>query len=308
MGENIIKENIINKEDIKIIAIPSTRIKDLTDQFFGKWHVIGYVGNDKSGKASWLCQCSCDNKTIKIIVGTELVKGKSKSCGCLIGEMNKIRSTTHGMTNTRLHRIWNGMHARCYNKNSKDYKHYGKRGIIICKEWLEDFMNFYNWAAHNGYQKDLTIDRIDVDKNYCPENCRWVSTAIQNKNKTTAIKVTYKGKEWILKDLVDILGLTKLYSTIFQRIIRFNWSVEDAINKPINIKNQKQIFIEALYEEFKQKKYKIISKTNFCNKYKINRTSLYDWLRKEDIINLLNELNIKFNKEGDFVYEKRKAS
>ena len=87
------------------------------------------------------------------------------------------------MTRTRLYRIWNCMHNRCYRKSYHAFNHYGGRGIEVCDEWLHDFQAFYDWAIANGYGDDLSIDRIDPNKNYSPDNCRWVTMAEQNKNK-----------------------------------------------------------------------------------------------------------------------------
>lgn len=290
--------------DVVIQEIKGARIKDLTGKQFGKLKVLGYAGLDKHFKSTWWCQCSCENKTIKIIVGTELSKRNTQSCGCLIIEKNKARQIDNGLRSpdNRVYRIYRGMKDRCYNENGKDYSHYGGRGITICEEWLNDFSEFYKWAAHAGYKDNLTIDRIEVDKNYSPDNCRWTTTAVQNKNKTTSIKVIYNNQEWILKDLVDMLGLTDSYDTIKQRIVIHNWDVEKAIHKPIEIKNQKQIFIKTIINEFYNYKHNISMK-EFCNKYNIKKYSIYTWLKQNDIIDLLKNNNIKYLEGGIFTNE-----
>jgi len=129
-------------------------------------------GKKKGHQYFWLCKCDCGNETI--IPTSNLRKGLIKSCGCL--------KYTHHLSNTRLYRIYIGMKTRCYNSKSLSYKDYGGRGITICQEWLDDFMNFYNWAKDNGYSDNLSIDRINVNGNYEPSNCRWATQEEQSNN------------------------------------------------------------------------------------------------------------------------------
>ena len=159
---------------------------DLTGQKIGKLTVIKRASNYKDGSARWLCKCDCGNE--KIIAGYNLRRGHTNSCGCNTkieaSKKKGIKNSNfkHGKSKTRLHGIWRGMQDRCYNPNNADYEHYGGRGIVVCKEWLEDFINFYNWAIVNGYKKELSVDRINNNGNYEPNNCRWADNALQIRN------------------------------------------------------------------------------------------------------------------------------
>ena len=122
-------------------------------------------------------------------------RGATISCGCYKASELSNRSKTHGLSNTRLNRIWSAIKARTSNTNYKCYRDYGGRGITICDEWKNDFTSFYTWAISNGYSDELSIDRIDNDGNYCPENCRWVTQTMQCRNQRIQKNNTsgYKG-------------------------------------------------------------------------------------------------------------------
>lgn len=153
---------------------------DLTGQKFGRLTVLERTEN-KGIQVCWKCQCDCEN--ITTTTSYHLRHGHTQSCGCLQKERTVKAHKTHGKLQTRLHGIWTGMKARCFNPNRKMYQYYGGRGIKVCDEWKDSFQAFYDWAMSNGYEDHLTIDRIDNDGNYCPENCRWVSVQTQNCNK-----------------------------------------------------------------------------------------------------------------------------
>ena len=129
--------------------------------------------------------CKCDCGKIATIRNDALKSGVTKSCGCITKEIAKSGKNRrkHGLHNTRLHRIWGAMKTRCCNENFKRFSDYGGRGITVCDEWKNDFMSFYKWSIENGYSDKLTIDRINVNGNYEPSNCRWATVAEQNKNK-----------------------------------------------------------------------------------------------------------------------------
>lgn len=152
---------------------------DLTGNRYGRLTVLERVNNIGS-QAAWLCKCDCGNT--KIVRSRDLRNGIVKSCGCLRKELAKNRASKHYGSGTHLYAVWNMMRQRCNNPNNKDYKHYGNRGITVCSEW-NDFPNFQSWALSNGYEEGLTIDRINNDGNYEPDNCRWIPIEEQQHNR-----------------------------------------------------------------------------------------------------------------------------
>lgn len=158
---------------------------DLTGQKFGRLMVLERTEN-KGIQVCWKCQCDCGN--ITTTTSYHLRHGHTQSCGCLQIERTIKAHKTHGKLKTRLHGIWTGMKARCYNPNRETYKNYGGRGITVCDEWKNSFQAFYDWAMANGYDPnakrgECTLDRIDNNGNYEPSNCRWVTMKEQNSNK-----------------------------------------------------------------------------------------------------------------------------
>lgn len=183
------------------------KIKDLTGSNFGRLTVIKYLGKDKNNKSKWLCKCKCGKETE--VLACHLQSGKIQSCGCYGKERRLIASTKHGMRYSKLYNTWLNIKNRCYNKNNPHYKNYGERGIVMCKEWSDDFVNFYNWAKESGYQDILTIDRIDNNYNYEPSNCRWVNRKTQNRNKRSNHFITYNGLTLCLTEWAEKIGVNE---------------------------------------------------------------------------------------------------
>ena len=200
---------------------------DLTNKEYGRLLVLS-LAYTKNGRTFWNCKCSCGNK--KVILGKDLQNGNIRSCGCLRVETSRRRMTTHGATASRLYNIWTSMKARCEtSKKQKFIKDYQNRGIKICAEW-HDFSVFQKWALENGYKDNLSIDRIDNNGNYCPENCRWADSFTQANNKRNNRWLTYNNKTQTIAQWARELGMD--YNTLEQRI-RMGWSVEKAFNKPM---------------------------------------------------------------------------
>lgn len=197
---------------------------DLKGQKFERLTALYRLHNYHKKGTHWLCVCDCGNLTE--VQGGHLREGRIKSCGCLRNETTIKRSTKHGYKHTRLYSIWQHMKYRCCNKNGKDYKNYGGRGIAVCSDWLDNFMSFYNWSMANGYDNNLTIDRIDNGKGYEPNNCRWVDMKQQSRNTRQNRNITINGVTRCLAEWCEILGLN--YDKIYNRLYK-GWSIEKAL-------------------------------------------------------------------------------
>ena len=208
--------------------------KDLTGKRFGNVVAIKRAEN-KNNRVAFLCRCDCGTEFVTL--SQNLVNGWTKSCGFLNREKASQRvskrNTTHGCSHTRLHDIWKNMRSRCLRTYSTAYKNYGGRGIKICKEW-NDFKTFRDWAYENGYSEELTIDRVDVNGDYTPENCRWVSAEKQANNKRTNHFVEHNGERKTISEWAKELGFP--YSKLKYRIQKEMG--EDNIFSKLNIEKE----------------------------------------------------------------------
>lgn len=214
--------------------------QDLTGKRFGRLTVIGPDGRSETGHTSlWECVCDCGAKIT--VRGTNLKNGSSQSCGCYRHEYLVEAHTTHGGAKregkrTKLYSVWIGMRRRYYDENDGNYHRYGGRGIEICDGWRENFAAFRAWAVKNGYRHNLTIDRIDNDKGYSPENCRWISVKEQALNRRSNRVVTFNGETHTFYEWDEILGFTR--GTISRRVTSCGWSIERALTEPIHTQNR----------------------------------------------------------------------
>jgi len=205
-------------------------IKNFVGERFGFVEVLEKTTKRKNGYIVYKCKChSCGRtleKTLEHLSRRRKQGHNNMTCGCYDKHHNHLYK--NGLSSTRLRYIYDGMKARCYNTNNPSYRNYGYRGINICKEWLENFENFYNWAINNGYKDELTIDRIDVDGNYEPNNCRWSTKLEQASNKRNIAFITFNGvtkpiKEWAKEYNIQLC-------TLRTRINR-GWEIERALKE-----------------------------------------------------------------------------
>ena len=183
--------------------------RDLTGQKFGRLTVLRQAPDKikPSGAHSKMWECKCDCGNIKIISRSSLVSGDTVSCGCYHKEHTHNKKKKHGLTNTKLYTKWSGIVQRCTNPNAIHYDMYGGRGITICDEWRNDFYSFYSWSIENGYKDGLTIDRIDNNKGYYPENCRWTELETQANNTRRNHYITYNNETKTLTQWARLLNV-----------------------------------------------------------------------------------------------------
>lgn len=200
------------------------KMKDISGKIFGRLKVVCHIGKNKSGAYLWKCICECGNEVI--VTGNSLRSGETKSCGCYRKEVTSHLSKKHGMSYTRIHQIWLNMRNKCTNKHHGDYLYYGNRGIKVCDEWQE-FKPFYDWSMNNNYTEKLTLDRIDVNGDYEPSNCRWVNRKVQANNTRRNIFLTYENKTHTISEWADILKVSP--KLINDRLNKLGWTFKEVV-------------------------------------------------------------------------------
>lgn len=198
---------------------------NLIGKKFGKLTVIEYAGYraTQTGKIhhQWKCACDCGGE--KIATTMALTTSHCKSCGCMSHAPHHLPQTKHHLSDTRIYNVWKSMKGRCYTKSNSAYCYYGARGITVCDEWKNDFSKFYEWAIANGYKEvedrnAYTIDRIDVNGNYEPSNCRWITMQEQSNNRRNNNKYMFDGEILTLREIAEKTNTD--YSLLNGRITR----------------------------------------------------------------------------------------
>lgn len=194
--------------------------EDLTGKRFGRLVVKKRIINNNKG--FWLCECDC-GKTVIIKTKTCLISGQIKSCGCY----NRDRICKHGDSYSLLYSVWHSMKTRCYTKTSIPYKDYGARGITVCEEWKNDYSRFRDWALTHGYKKGLSLDRINNNGNYTPDNCRFTDVKTQSNNRRSSRYLTYNGETHSIAEWGQIFGVRP---ELFLDRLKKGWPLKDVLS------------------------------------------------------------------------------
>lgn len=207
------------------------KVNDFTGQQIGRLTVIqrsnDIIESNGRRRTAWLCRCECGKPVVVRGECLSNTKRQTRSCGCLSADIARQSKLTHGHTDTKLYGVWCGIKARCYNANSAAYERYGGRNIQMCNEWRNSYIDFETWAIGNGYTDGLSIDRIDVNGNYEPSNCRWVNATAQANNRRTNRILNFNGEEHTLTEWAQMLNVSP--KTLFSRLYAGH-SVEEILS------------------------------------------------------------------------------
>lgn len=206
-------------------CLPKRVPVDLTGRVFGRLVVVEQSDN-RRGRVHWTCRCECGNT--KSVAAKELVGGGTRSCGCLCMQLIEKLNKTHGMSRRKEYRIWRGMKERCLDENSRYFHHYGGRGIFVCERWIDSFENFY--ADMGPKPPGMSIDRIDNDGPYSPDNCRWATQKEQTRNTRRTRLLTWNGQTLCLSDWSKITGISR--KVLKKRLDVLKWSAEKTLTTP----------------------------------------------------------------------------
>lgn len=201
---------------------------DLTGQKFGRLTVLARVWRVNTSAAYWLCRCDCG--TLRVVYGTNLTKGLSKSCGCLQKEIVTECNSSHGLSHSRIYRIWSNIKTNCHNPNSPNYAYSGAKGVDVCDEW-QKFDSFYEWSMMNGYADDLVLGRINKNKGYSPDNCIWVTYKTDCNNRSYNNNIEFRGEVHTLKEWSEKLDIPR--NTLWMRLNKYGWTIERTLTTKV---------------------------------------------------------------------------
>lgn len=205
-------------------------MKNILNQKFGRLTVIEKLGSDKHQEQLWKCRCDCGQE---VIVNTiSLTSGNTKSCGCYKTELIQKLNYKHGQSHTRLYYVWQAMIRRCYKENEQSYKNYGARGIKVCNKWKKDYKEFYNWAMQNGYKEGLSIERINNNRNYEPNNCKWATSKEQSYNTRRNQYIEYNSEKITITEACKKtkIPLTNVYSKARRKQLTLQEAFDSYLN------------------------------------------------------------------------------
>ena len=203
---------------------------NLLNKHFGRLHVIQYQKKGANSQHYWICKCLCGS--LRPIRTSDLINGNSKSCGCARKETVGNLNRKHSKAGTPIYNTWQNIKSRCSNKNRSDFERYGGRGIYVCDRWQNSFINFYNDMGNKP--EGLTIERVDNNGPYSPDNCIWANRTAQNNNKRNNHIITIGGETKNLNQWIMFYGIA---TPTFKNRVKRGWSVIDAVSKPINHKH-----------------------------------------------------------------------
>lgn len=207
------------------------KLIDLVDQRFGRLLVTSHVNDKNHGHHKWLCQCDCGRT--HVVLGLNLKRGLTRSCGCLRSEASAQRRTTHGLRQRPEYIVWVGMRNRCYNRTDRSFKDYGGRGISVCDEWRNDFGAFFRDMGERPSQLH-SIERTKNHLGYCKDNCEWALPQQQANNRRSNRLIRYRGKRVTIRQAMILAGTTLSFRTICARIVTAGWPVNLALTAPLN--------------------------------------------------------------------------
>lgn len=282
----------------------------LVGERFGRWFVkeLGEpytFPSTNHSKIRYICKCDCGEE--KLVREDSLLRGDSKSCGCLAKEKTKEAVTKHGLSRHKLYNVWNDMRRRCNDPSRKDYKHYGQRGITVCERWNDELngLNAFLEDMSLPHENGLELDRIDVNGNYCKENCRWVDRRTQVINRRfigngfDAHLIEFNGEKLCISQWADKLGINK--QVISDRLGKLNWDVERAFTTPVKVKQYFVIVVDLkipLERVFKHT-------PNLYPRARRSKASLQEFLSglfydKFKIVGVVNKIEVEFKATVDF--------